>query len=454
MRSRIFRLMKKRYLAFMIFVITAFSLAGEMYHLLILSNLKGMVVTLNYTGAEKGLNPDGSRFIMSEITNDNILNAAKKGLKIEKQSNNEIRQRLFITSKFSQNAMNAVIDDIESGMRGSFVPTTFHVYYTQKNKLGKNETYEFLDSLAKTYKAYFYENHAENNSVLRFSRDDESFSNYDYIEINDLLYEKAEQMLKLMKKHQEENRSFRSKDNVNYGTLCDELENFRDVELEKFKAYIVQNNITKNRLESANKLIFLIDKNTIDFNKKKNASDIAKTALAKYDPQIAAVAFVPSVDNTNSYYMSRTKTGIDDLAKNSYASGMEAVGISAQLDEYNNRFSKIQAASDTGEDMLAYTESYLSGILDELESVSKKIVKLDNEFLKYKTGSYLSYKVDSKPPVINLKIMIKFAVLGAALALAMIIYIEFFHSVLNEKTGRIYRIYKTLAANRKRRRSK
>lgn len=454
MRKKIFRLMKKRYLAFLMLVFAAFSVAGEMYHLLILSNLKGMVVMLNYPGAEEGLNPDGSRFVISEMTNDDILNAAKKGLRIEKLSNGDIKQRLFITSKFSQNAMNEVIEDIKGGMRGSFVPTTFHVYYSQKNKFVKNETYEFLDALAKTYREYFYENHAENNSVLHFSRNDLKLDSYDYAEINDLLYEKAEQMLTLMKKHQEENRGFRSKDNINYGALRDELTNFRDVKLEKFKAYTVQNKITKNRLESSNKLIYLIDKNTIDFNKKSSASSIAKTALDKYDPQITAVAFVPSVDNTNSYYMSRTKTGIDDLAKNSYNDGMEAATISAQLDAYNSRLSKIQFAPDTSADTLEYAEKYLSDILGELESLSKKIVKLDNEFLKYKTESYFSYKVDSKSPLINITIMIKFAILGAALAMTMIIYIEFFHTAVNEKTGRIYKIYRAVAKGRERRRGK
>ena len=148
MHKKILRLFQKRYLAFVMLVVIAFAVFGEMYHVLILSNLKVMTISLDYPGVEEGLNPDGSRFVISEMTNDEILDAAKSGLKIESKSNDEIRQRLFITTKFSQKEMDAVVSDIRDGMQGSYVPTTFHIYYSQENKFAKNETYEFLNALA------------------------------------------------------------------------------------------------------------------------------------------------------------------------------------------------------------------------------------------------------------------------------------------------------------------
>ena len=179
MHKKILRLFQKRYLAFVMLVVIAFAVFGEMYHVLILSNLKVMTISLDYPGVEEGLNPDGSRFVISEMTNDEILDAAKSGLKIESKSNDEIRQRLFITTKFSQKEMDAVVSDIRDGMQGTYVPTTFHIYYSQENKFAKNETYEFLNALAETYKDYFYKNHAENNSVLEFDKDDD-YDKYDY----------------------------------------------------------------------------------------------------------------------------------------------------------------------------------------------------------------------------------------------------------------------------------
>lgn len=54
MRKKIMRLFQKKYFAFLLLVVIAFSFLGESYHVLVLSNLKGMNIRLNYPGAEGG----------------------------------------------------------------------------------------------------------------------------------------------------------------------------------------------------------------------------------------------------------------------------------------------------------------------------------------------------------------------------------------------------------------
>ncbi len=428
------RLIKKKYLVFMAIVLAVFLLFGEMYHFFILSNVKSMKLTLNYSGAEQGLNPDGSRFNISEMATDDIINEAKAGLKMEKESATAIKKRLFITTKFSQNAMDEVVSDIRSGMEGTYVPTTFYVYYSQANKLRKNETCEFLNSLAETYRKNFYAKHAENNSALEYKPEEIDFSDYDYSEIYTVLSDKSEQMLSLVSQHLEENRGFRSKDNLNFGTLREELSNFKNVKLEKFNAYVVQNDISKDRPANASKLNYLISKNVLEHDKLSQASDIAKDVLADYDAQIAAIAFVPSVDSSNSYYMSRTKTGIDDLAKRSYSDGMEAAAVSKKIDKYSNIYEKLRGAADSSAEQLSAADGYLADIITNMQEISDRIVALDNEYLDYKTESYISYTVQEKSPVFSLSVLFKFLILGFLLALMFIVYLEFWHDSVHSRT--------------------
>lgn len=434
MLRTIYRLLKKQYLMFLILVVIAFSIIGEMYHLLILSNVKNMTISLNYPGAELGLNPDGSRFNISEMSDDEILNYAKKDLGIENVPNDELKTRLFITTKFSQKTMENVISDIRDGMQSSYVPTTYHIYYSQKNKLAKNETYEFLQALAESYEKYFMKKHAENNSILTYEPENYDFSDYDYSEIYTILYNRSEEMINLIKTHREENRAFRSANNLNFDTVREELTNFKDVTLEKFNSYVIQNNISKDRPVYINKLAYLIDKSGMDYKKNIEASGIAKEALEKYDPKIIAVAFVPSVDNTNSYYMSKTKTGIDDLANDSYNLGMEAAKISKKIDSYNNHYNKLANASDANPANILETDTYLSEILHDFESLSKKIAALDDEYLDYKTESYFTYKITDKSGYVNPLVIIKFALLGFLLGILIIVYMEFFHVFVSGKT--------------------
>lgn len=434
MINTIYRLFKKKYFTFMIIVAVLFAIIGESYHFFVLSNLKSMTVSLNYPGAEQGLNPDGSRFNISEMSNDEILNEAKKNLEIKNVSNDEIRKRIFITSKFSQKTMENVVSDIRDGMRGSYIPTTYYIYYSQKNKLAGNETYEFLQALAKSYEKYFTKNHAENNSILKYGEQSYDFTGYDYSEIYTVLYNRAQEMLGLVKDHREENRSFRSDDNLNFDTVKDELTNFKDVKLEKFNSYVMQNGISKDRPQIIKKIEYLTDKNTVDYKKKIAESNITKDALKLYDPKIAAIAFVPSIDNTNSYYMSRTKTGIDDLAKSSYNVGMEASKISKKLDDYKKQNTSLSKSAGISEKTLEYTDTYLNKIVQNFKALAQKIYNLDNEYLKYKTENYFSYKIADRSKVLNISVIIKFAVFGFVFAFLIILYMEFAHSYIYKKT--------------------
>lgn len=443
------RLFRRKYFIFLVLIICTFSVIGEMYHYLILSKSSMMKISLNYPGAEQGLNPDGSRFNISEMANRDMIDAAKENLNMRYMSYDDVKKRVFITTKFSQNAMDEVVSEVRDGIEGSYVPTTFYVYYSQKNKLQKNETYEFLNALAENYIESFNKKHAENNSVLYYKPEDFNFSSYDYSEIYSVLHDKTEGMLALARTHKEENRGFRAENNLNFGTVIDELVNFKDVKLEKFYAYVIQNNISKNRPDFMGKLIYLIDKNTITFDKLMQASAISKGALDKYDSNITAVAFVPSVDSDRSYYMSRTKTGIDDLAKKSYEDGMDASRISKKLDEYNQRYGKLSVADNTSSESLEIAQDYLEELLSDLKSLSEKTVDLDNEYLNYKTEKYISYKVNDKSRPVDLKVIFKFAVLGFIMAVLIILYMEFLHGAINRRTRRAKSVIATMTKHSK-----
>lgn len=450
MYKTIHRLLKKRYFLFILITVFTFAVIGEMYHYLIVSKSKSLMISLNYPGAEKGLNPDGSRFNISELTSDEILNDAKANLKMKNQSNDSIRNSMNITTEFAQSEIEEVVADIQRDSETSYVPTTFYLRYTQRNKLKKNESFEFLSSLAESYETYFNKNHAENNSLLIFDEDSYDFSNYDYSEIYNILCTKADKMLDLLNGHYRENRAFRVEDNLNLGTVKDKLSNFRNVELEKFGAYIVQNNISKNRGIFINKLQYLMDKAGISYRKNRQASDIAKAALEKYDPNITAVAFIPSVDNSRSFYMSRTKTGIDDLAKKSYEDGMEAARISKKTDSYNNNYQKLTGAADTSGDMLSYTEQYLKKILDTFSDLSETIVELDKEYLEYKTEDYFTYEIDKKSSPVNFTMILKFMLLGFLMSLIIVIYMEFMYGIIHRKATLIKRALLIMTKYRKR----
>ena len=75
--------------------------------------------------------------------------------------------------------------------------------------------------------------------------------------------------------------------------------------------------------------------------------------------------------------MSRTKTGIDDLAKNSYSDGMEASRISKRIDSYQHNYQKLLWAADSSPGQIGHTDEYLQSIISSLDELSRRIVRLE-----------------------------------------------------------------------------
>lgn len=427
------RILKKKYIIILLAVSFAFGIIAQAYNMLILDRQKSMVIEFNYPGAENGLNPDGSVFEISDLKSDEVIEKAKENLKNKDIDTDFLQSRIFITSKITDSSLDKIVSAVQNEKNSVYLPTTFYVYYSQKNKFSKNESVEFMQNLADAYTEYFDEKYSEKNDILIYDENTYDFADTDYHEIYEIFSNKVDSMLKYIKTHQDENRAFFSQDKVNLGMAAKKLESFRDVSLEKFYAFIVQNSVSKDNREYTKRVDYLIESHTLEYNKSQNASDIAKGALDKYDPRITAVAFVPSIDAKHNYYMSRTKTGIDDLTKQSYNDGMSASAKLKDIEDYKNLHSKFSAVESTTDDMKKQADEMIKNLSSELSEISETIHQTDNEYLEHKTMNYFKIRLPQDKYSINLTMMIKFMVLGFILTALGIILLEMFKDKLLSK---------------------
>lgn len=428
------RFFKKKYFAIMIIIPLVFGMMGETYNFLIKNRQKSMVVEFNYPGSEKGLNPDGSVFEISNLKSDEVLNRAREYMgDAESDYDNEfLRSRIFITSKITSQSLDRIISNIQEDKATAYLSTTFYVYYSQKNKFSKNESIKFMESLAKAYTDCWEEKYSENNDILTYTADSYNFDGTDYTEIYLILNNRVESMIDYVRAHQKENRAFYSTDEMNLGMALKKLESFRDINLEKFYAIIVQNAISKNNSEYVKRIKYLLESNSLEYEKLKAASDIAKQSIEQYDTKISSVAFVPTIDSNNSYYMSRTKTGLDSLAKQSYQDGIASYRILQSMSDYTNLYDKFSKVSASSEENISMADKMVSDLSSELSEISKEIVKTDDEYIEHKTMNYMSIRLPSDNKV-SLSFIVKFGILGIMLALAVILFEEFLKNKMLER---------------------
>lgn len=384
--------------------------AMTMYHWMSVSYINTMVITLNYEGAKEGLNPDGSRFKISEIKSDEVLNAAIEKAEDKSLSVEKIKDRIFVDTKMPLSAIEKTSSSIAQGSIYSYTPTEFDIYYSQKNKFKPNKSLDVLSALSEAYREYFMEKYCEKNVVLDFDSDTD-FSRYDYYEVQQILEDKINSMINHLATHQSENSTFRSNTTgYTFKNLTSMLINLRDQDLARLKAYIVQNQISNDRAKFISKQDYLIDKDTEQYDTNMQASDITNSALAVYDPYITGVTFIPSIDQYDEYYMSRTKTGIDNLAMKSYNQGMTANKFKKQIDSRQYIVDKY-ASGAPQEGMNESADTMIRDLCGHLEKISSVSLLTDDEYIAEKTKKYITVKLPEKGLYIPVVQFVKYLIL-------------------------------------------
>jgi hypothetical protein len=387
---------------FMIITMTLIiSLAHASYNFLVNYNKITMIMSLNYPGAEKGLNPDGTRFNIFEIKSEQVLdkalaNFSQSGLTVDK-----LRNRIDVYERTSSVTAENIKNTRTSGYDFKYVPNEYLVSYSQKNKLDKNHTYEMIKAIAMAYEEVFKSKHADNNEILKFDQKCfKDYDNYEYIEIADLLLDKVMAIEAYISKRNSESTTYFSKEaEETYANILIMLQNFRKIDIEKFKAFIVSSTIAKDKDAYINKLRYNVETLSFERRKEINKVDFIKDAMQKYDPNITGVAFIPSFDKENEFYMNRTKTGIDYLAADAYSAGIAAEKLTKEIAR-NNYLIDVFSGNGLNENdtnrLKTVADNMLTELMKKIFEIQSIAVKVDNEYISYRTRDYLKFNIPNK----------------------------------------------------------
>ncbi|MFA7636498.1 MAG: hypothetical protein WCX81_01900 [Monoglobales bacterium] len=379
------------------------------YNFLVGYNKLTMSMSLNYPIAEKGLNPDGSRFNVFEIKSAEVLDRVLEKYSETGITVDELRSRIDVYEKSSNTIAEKVKTAKISGDNFKYIPNEYTISYSQKNKLGKNHTYEMLSTLAQTYKEYFEEKYADNNAVLKTTVENiKQYENYEYVEIADLLFEDVTAIEAYISKRNSESSSFVSHETgQTFANLLSMIQNYKNIEVEKFKSFVVSSAIAKDRRAYINNLKY--SANTLAFEKSKAVSEAEFTqgAIQKYDPNITGVAFIPSLDKENEFYMNRTKTGIDYLAVKAFDAGTAAEKLAKEIENNNYLISVFSnRVHDEVEEarLRAVADSMLEELKEKLLEIQEIATKTDDEYIIYKTRDYIKFSIPKSSFISSLRI--------------------------------------------------
>ncbi len=350
------------------------------------------IITLNYSEASKAQNSNKTRFSMSEILSDEVLDRA-----IEKGGFTGVTREALKKSLSVTPAVQGYSYDKDN----YHISTEFRLSYRATKETRKLVPATVLQLTAESFKELFIQKYAKNFTLLTFKKEEtRQFKNMDYYDIAFYLSMRADNISRYMSELNTESPSFKSDEGLNFSSLSAKSGNIRKELLDNdLLAYIRDNGISKNKDELLKRLSFNNIMMGFDMQKANSSFDINNEAVNMYAAEMTRIALVPTVDEGKDYYMSRTKVGLDDLSLNAKSASDEAANLLIKIRK-NSTFAEALRGSHSGYGTNAITDAEIDKITQSLLSISEDAKKTAQEYTETRMNGVISTQINT-PSVVT-----------------------------------------------------
>ena len=354
-----------------------------------MTNSRSVTITINSASVSKGQNPDGSAFDIYEIFSDEVLESASEKLGGQ-ISAAELKRHLSVsdalTAKTNEQLKQSILDGEHEN---TYFPTVYRLTYaTVSDKIssegigqqmlafGRGITFPGKDRiLAAVTESYqeFYETAYLDYDAL-FVIDWESIDAMDYYNRSEALRTEAMRILRFLQDKENENPlAGSSSARLTYGDLTNDLWRLIDVDIENHQAYIIQNNLTSSRKTLLRQFRYMEEIYKEEKERRTEEYLILDEAVDMYDSTTTKVVFIPALDQDDSFYMNRTKVGLDYLVERA-----DVARLAADEAEHNAQYYRyLQTCfSDGGnpkQSQIDHADAVYLNIKDQIEKLNEAV---------------------------------------------------------------------------------
>ena len=375
-----------------------------LYGVFQMTNSRSVTITINSDTVSRGKNPDGSAFDIYQILSDGVLESAaeKLGGKI---SASELKQHLSVSdalgAKSNQQLKQSILDGENENI---YFPTVYSVTYAtvsdeisdkgiaqQMGALFKSialpSIERILEAVVESYQEFYEASYLTYDAL--FEIDWEKIDTMDYYNRAEALYTEAVRILRFIQDNDSKNPTFVSSTNLTYRDLENDLWKVISSDIKNHRAYIIQNNLTTSRKMLLRQFRYMEEICAEEKERKTQAYLILSEAVDMYDSTTTKVVFIPAIDQDNSFYMNRTKVGLDYLVEKA-----DDARLAADEAEHNAQYYQYLQSSfaDTvapKQSQINHADAVYQGIKDQIEEVKESVKlmlaesnKINNEGIK------------------------------------------------------------------------
>ena len=347
-------------------------------------NKKSVVLSLNYEEASKGQNPNLTRYNVYELKSDRVMERviSNAGLQ-DVLTPTELSEHIDI----AENSSGKTIDPNDSSTY--YISTSYTVSYRMNREIKNISVDDMMTLICKSYNDMFHEEYVGTKSVLKYDLGD--IEGKEYIEIAKLFTNKSDQMLRYIQQRIEENATYRSDiTGQSFQTIKKMIQNVQNYSIKKYSAFVLESGLSRNKDHYIRTLNYKNDMLNINYQKFMIDYNVRKQQVQDYDSAMIGTVMVPSINEKQEYYMSRTNTGTDYLTKEADYSLSQGNAVDRDIIDNNDIIAKVNA-STADEESYKKADELIKTVDEELKQVANTADTTDKEYIKHTTMDYLTF---------------------------------------------------------------
>ena len=364
------------------------------------------VVALNYSEASQAQNSNGTRYNMTEIICDEVVEKAIEMGALENVTVKQLKNCLCVYP-YIQGDVN--------DKSNYHISTEFVVEYHASKHTDHLDAENVITLITSAYKEYYIEKYTDNFS-LTSKEDKPDYSTMEYMDIVTYFNKETTAVLNYLYGLAEKGPSFVTKNNTTFHAIAQKVHQFKETQIDQnLKSLVLQHGIVRDKDSYIERLSYQ-NKNT-DFDRQKNkvSFDICNQAIDMYSEEMTRVVLVPTWDEGGKYYMGRTKVGIDELSVMATTFSNNVASNEKEIMDNNLVIGKMKGSSGNTS-ANAEADALIIAIDKSIDDFTNEAITAGREYSNYRMNQCIAVSISGTSLFSELKTIIIFMMLAYACA--------------------------------------
>ena len=364
------------------------------------------VVALNYSEASQAQNSNGTRYNMTEIICDEVVEKAIEMGALENVTVKQLKNCLCVYP-YIQGDVN--------DKSNYHISTEFIVEYHASKHTDHLDAENVITLITSAYKEYYIEKYTDNFS-LTSKEDKPDYSTMEYMDIVTYFNKETTAVLNYLYGLAEKGPSFVTKNNTTFHAIAQKVHQFKETQIDQnLKSLVLQHGVVRDKDSYIERLSYQ-NKNT-DFDRQRNKAsfDICNQAIDMYSEEMTRVVLVPTWDEGGKYYMGRTKVGIDELSVMATTFSNNVASNEKEIMDNNLVIGKMKGSSGNTS-ANAEADALIIAIDKSIDDFTNEAITAGREYSNYRMNQCIAVSISGTSLFSELKTIIIFMMLAYASA--------------------------------------